>query len=63
MPYSIEDAECLRETDDALLIYSPDTGDEWFPKAVIREESEIAGEGDAGELVICTWWARKQGWL
>jgi hypothetical protein len=56
------DATAKRATEKALLV-ELETGDEvWVPQSVIHDDSEVYRAGDAGELVVLAWFARKQGW-
>jgi hypothetical protein len=58
------EAECLKETEKALLVRSRDFDeDTWIPKSQVCDESEVYAEGDSGSLVIKGWLARKNGWL
>jgi hypothetical protein len=61
MPTRIEDCEARVETDSALLIII-DGEEEWVPKSVIHDDSEVYEEGGEGTLVVEDWFARKKGW-
>ncbi len=61
MPFDC-DAECLKETDAALLCDIE--GEEmWIPKGQVLSDSEVWQEGDAGVLVVTNWIAREKGLL
>lgn len=58
-----EDAECLTETDKAILCRAPDfDGDKvWIPKSQLVEGTEVGGKGDTGILIVSSWFCRKEG--
>ena len=63
---SVGDAEVIRESDSglALLIRLTDIGEtRWIPKAVIHDDSEVydARDNAAGDLILKTSWAEKEG--
>jgi hypothetical protein len=55
----VEDVECLKETDKALLCVI-NGKERWVPKSVVDDDSEVYGVGDEGKLVIHEWWAEKE---
>ncbi len=56
----IEDAECVRETDKALLV-QVDGLEVWIPKSQLRDGTELKERGDVGLLVIPEWLAEEKG--
>jgi hypothetical protein len=57
----LEDATGVRETDAALLVeYEGD--EQWIPKKLIHDDSEVYEEGHTGTLVIPEWKAEELGW-
>lgn len=60
--YNAGDVEVIRETDLAILVSDGDVED-WIPKSVIHEGSEVWELGQQGDLVVMEWFAEKQGWL
>ena len=57
---SLGEAECVRETDAAILV-ELDSGDKkWLPKSIIHDDSEVWKEGQTGELVVDRWFAEKE---
>lgn len=54
------DAECIAETDKAILVRL-DGEEHWIPKSVVHDDSEVFANGDAGELVVMEWFAKKNG--
>ena len=60
--YEMGHAECIRETDKALLVNS-EYGELWIPKSQIHDDSEVYEDGDDGELVVNLWFAEKEGWV
>ena len=61
-PVSIDDCECIRATERAILCSIGDTGKElWIPQSLVQDESEVYRHGDTGTLVIPAWFARKNG--
>ena len=62
-PFGIEDAVCLKETNEALLIESSFFDEpEWIPKKGVHEDSDIQEKGDGGMLVVEGWLAKSRGW-
>ena len=58
---SFHDAEALVVTPKALLCRLADAREVWVPLSVITDDSEVFGCGDVGELVVRSWFARKEG--
>ena len=53
------DAECDKETRNALHVVL-ETGEAyWVPKSVVADESEVYEEGHEGRLVVKLWWAER----
>lgn len=68
-PYSLGEAECIRESEKGLLVDLIDAGatdDEpvWIPKSAVHDDSEVYDEDEnsVGELIVKHWWAEKEGW-
>jgi len=61
--FEVGQAECLRDSGKALLCRIDGVGEEWIPQSQIHDDSEVYGDGDAGALVVRTWFAEKQGWV
>lgn len=59
----IGQAECVRESERALLVVSAEHGEIWIPKSVVHDDSEVYEEGHEGELVVKRWFAEKQKWI
>jgi hypothetical protein len=58
--YSV-DAECIRETDKALLCLI-DGEEVWVPKSQIHDDSEVYSlENGDGMLIVTMWWAEQKG--
>ena len=52
----------IKVTDKAILVELQELGEtKWIPKSVIDTESEVNNVGDHGDVVVATWWARKEG--
>lgn len=53
----------VRETDKALLVlFEEDDEEHWIPKSVIDDDSECYSmESGAGDLIVATWWAEREG--
>lgn len=52
----------IKETDGAILVKFEDKEKEqWIPKSLIHDNSEIWIEGDKGVLVVPEWFAIKEG--
>lgn len=60
-PVHIDDVECIRQTDKAILVLI-DGEEKWIPQSVIHDDSEVWKKGDEGELVVQGWFAEKEGW-
>jgi len=59
-PHTIGVGKCTRDTDKALfVVYNEDAGQQWVPKSVVHDDSEIWKRGDAGKLIVKMWWAEK----
>ena len=64
MPYRIEDVECIKETEKAILVYGGDFDEEtWIPISQVHDDSEVWKYGHFGTLIVNDWFAEKQGWL
>ena len=63
--YEMEDVTCIKATEKALLITSPDLGDdeEWVPLSQVSDDSEVMDEGDEGTLIVTNWIAEQKGWV
>jgi hypothetical protein len=57
----IEDCECIKETGLAILVLIGGEVEKWIPQSVVSEDSEVWSEGDVGDLVIKSWFAKKEG--
>ena len=55
-----EDVETKADTEAALLCVI-DGKDQWVPRSVIHEDSEVQDVGDDGTLILKAWWAKKEG--
>lgn len=59
-----EGCSVTRETDKAILVLIPRTGDsdleEWIPKGQIHDDSEVYEAGTEGKLVISQWIAEQK---
>ena len=58
---SFHDAKALVVTPKALLCRLADEREVWVPLSVITDDSEVWRYGDEGELVVRSWFARKEG--
>jgi hypothetical protein len=62
---SLGDCEVLAVTDRAILVLTPDFGEEWIPKSQIHDDSELydgAAVGWFGQMVVSEWLAGERGW-
>lgn len=58
---SLGGGECIHETDKAILVRL-DSGEElWIPNSQVHEDSDVYGVGDAGDVIVSSWWARQKG--
>lgn len=56
----IKDAECVLETDKAIMVINSDEmkyTEHWIPKSVIHDNSEVWKIGQTGRLVVKYRWA------
>jgi hypothetical protein len=62
LPVSMGNVKVRRETEKAILV---DIGGQeiWIPQSAVHDDSEAWKYGDCGKLVVCTWFARKKGWV
>jgi hypothetical protein len=63
-PCSLGEGRVVRSTPLALLVELDSGGEQWVPRSVIHENSELytaEGENSEGELVVMQWWAEKEG--
>jgi hypothetical protein len=59
LPFDMGIVKVLRVTDKALLAVSEAMGEQWIPKSVVHDDSEVWKKDDNGMLVVLTWWAKK----
>lgn len=60
----IDEAQCLRETEKAILVVlgeEEDRAEHWIPKSQIHDDSEVFEEGGDGNLIITKWIACERG--
>lgn len=61
-PHSLGEGTTMVERDKAICVYLDDAEeDQWIPKSVIHEDSEVWKGGQSGEVVVKQWWADKEG--
>lgn len=51
----------VRETDKALCVELDGGVEQWVPKSVIHDDSEVWNAETTGELIVKYWWAEKNG--
>lgn len=54
------DVRCIKETSLAILC-DIEGNEQWIPKSVIDDDSEVHEEGDEGTLSVAGWFATKEG--
>jgi len=61
---SLGGAKIITTTDRAIrVILDSDGKAYWVPESVVHDDSEVfKGCDGAGDLVVKSWWAEKQGW-
>jgi len=57
------DAECVAETEKAILCRFEDGDERWVPKSLIASDSQVTKRGDSGELTVPLWFCEKEGLL
>lgn len=64
MPYEIDNAKCIRETDRAILVEADEFDEpQWIPQSQIDEDSEVYKLGTDGTLIVSDWFAEQRGWI
>ncbi len=62
---TIDDSECINETEKAIQITLGDCRIEgetiWLPKSQVHEDSEVWKKGQVGKLVVTEWIAEQKG--
>mgnify|MGYP000871628334 CR=1 FL=1 len=53
---------CIKETPMAILCEPSDGKPFWVPQSQVHDDSDVWKEGDEGELVVTSWFAKKEGW-
>lgn len=53
---------CIKETPMAILCKPADGGSFWVPQSQVHDDSDVWKEGQEGELVVTSWYAKKEGW-
>jgi len=63
--WMIEDVECIRDSDKAILVQVPGEDEPiWFPKSQLHKSaSQVFEYGDIGDIVFSEWIAKQKGWL
>lgn len=61
--FKMRDVECIAETEQAILILTPDGEKIWVPQSQVDDTSEVYEKGGTGTLVVSAWFAQKRGWL
>jgi hypothetical protein len=58
----IEDAECVQEFDNKIVVVVDEDFEEHdIPKSQLHSDSAVCGFGDSGNLIITKWIAEKRG--
>ena len=53
---------CIAASAKAILVKGGDLdGEMWIPKSVVHDNSEVYDVKHEGDLVVQSWWARKNG--
>ena len=56
-------AECLRESEKAILVditgETDGSGQKWVPKSCVHSTSFVQKGGDCGVLIVSTWFSSK----
>jgi len=55
----IENVECSKETDNAILIHFDDGEEHWIPKSQISADSEVFEAYTKGDLIVYQWFAEQ----
>lgn len=55
----VPDVVIVRDTGKAFLCKLEEGAQIWVPKSVVDESSEVSDVGDAGTLVVQSWFAKK----
>lgn len=54
--------ECIRETNNALLIYAS-TGEHWIPRSQLHHDSDVYKRGHTGNITVSKWIAKERGFI
>lgn len=57
----VKDCLCLKESDKAIYIQTPDEKEFWVPRSQCRPGNEVEHDGDLGTLKITKWLAAQKG--
>lgn len=62
--FHVGQARVKRGTEKALLVELDDKREVWIPRSVVHDDSEVFDDraNREGELVVASWFARKEGW-
>ena len=54
---------CVKTSDKAILVeLDNDPGSQhWIPQSQVDEDSEVYDRGHEGDVIVTTWWAKKNG--
>lgn len=58
---TIREVECTAESEKAILVDDGVGFEQWVPKSVIDDDSEVWQKGQEGDLVVAGWWAKQHG--
>lgn len=62
-PFGVDEATCIRETNDAILVDATLFDEpQWVPKSGVHPDSDVQEEGDEGTLFVEGWLAEDRGW-
>lgn len=60
-PWRQSGVKCIFDSGKALLVRLQDGREQWFPKSVIHDDSEVYELGHEGEIVVKCWFAENEG--
>lgn len=60
-PWRQSGVKCIQERGKAIQVRLQDGDEQWFPKSVLHDDSEVYELGHEGTIVVQVWFAEKEG--
>jgi len=62
MSETFHDCLCIKDTPMAILVQDDQGHQAWVPQSQVHNDSEVFCDGDAGDLIVNSWFAEKIEW-